>query len=149
MAKRVEDLVAYQLAIEFKLEVQELIAGSSEARGDWKFRKQLQNAASGIDACQAEGFARDQPAEFVNFLRYALASLAEAKTRIKDGVLRGYFRESSCERALIWAERCRKVTVGLLASQRRLAAEHRRKAKRRPRSRKSDEQDGPGRHQPC
>lgn len=88
---RLEDVVAHQFAEEFKLEVYGLIDASPGARGDFKFRNQLRDAASGISAAVAEGFGRQHPPEFVTFLRYALASLAEAKTHLKDGIDRGYF----------------------------------------------------------
>jgi len=118
--RRLEDIVAHQFAEEFKLEVYELVRASPEARRDFKFRDQLQEAASGIGVCVAEGFARNNPAEFVTFLRYSLASLSEAKTRLKDGIDRGYFAGADCRLAFTWATRCRPVLLNLLASQRRL-----------------------------
>ena len=86
------------------------------------FRDQLREAASGISANVAEGFERNNPPEFVNFLRYSLASLAEARTRLKDGVQRGYFAEADCRLAFTWARRCRPVLLNLLRSQRHLIA---------------------------
>lgn len=77
--ERVEELVAYQFASEFKLEVYRLIDQSVGARRDFKFKAQLQDAASGMEATIVEGFGRRHAAEFAVFLRYALASLAEAR----------------------------------------------------------------------
>jgi len=142
-AKRLENLVAYQFAVEFNGEVQQLIKASPAAQSDWEFRRQLQGAASGIDGSVAEGYARFRPAEVANFLTYALASLAEAKARIKNGVLRGYFREADVQHALTWAERCRVVMIRLLASQRRLIEQQREEENRRRLERTSRRRSGP------
>ena len=107
------------------------------ARGDFKFRNQLRDAASGISAAVAEGFGRQHPPEFVTFLRYALASLAEAKTHLKDGIDRGYFAATDYQLGFTWARRCRPVLRNLLASQRRLIAADQAKHVRRKRRGKS------------
>lgn len=130
---RLEDIVAHQFAEEFKFEVYGLINASPGARRDFKFRDQLRDAASGISAAVAEGFGRQHPPEFVTFLRYALASLAEAKTYLKDGIDRGYFAEPDCQLGFTWARRCRPVLRNLLASQRRLIAADKAKRARRKR----------------
>jgi four helix bundle protein len=114
--RRVEDLVAYQFAVEFKLEVYRLIRESREASWDRKYRMQLSNAVDGVDANMTEGFRRCGPGELATFLRYALASLAEAETRLKNGILRGYFAAPQCEEALAWARRCRAATQGDVGS---------------------------------
>jgi four helix bundle protein len=119
---RLEDIVAHQFAEEFKHEVYELIKASPDARRDFKFIDQLRGAASGIAAAIAEGFGRDKASEFVTFLRYALASLAEAKTHLQDGIHRGHFAEAESRLAFTWARRCRPVLRNLLASQLKLAA---------------------------
>jgi four helix bundle protein len=119
---RLEDIVAHQFAEEFKLEVYALINTSPGARRDFKFNDQLRRAASGIGPAIAEGFGREKASEFVTFLRYALASLAEAGTHLKDGIDRGHFAEADCRLAFTWARRCRPVLRNLLASQQRLAA---------------------------
>ena len=117
VAHSVEDLVAYQFAVQFKNEVYRLVSLSSEAQRDFKYRAQLEDAVGGIDANIAEGFGRRRPTEFANFLAYALGSIAEAKTRLHDGVMRGYFSASGCLAAMAWAGRCRQVTASLRESQ--------------------------------
>ena len=131
---RLEDIVAHQFAEEFKLEVYSLINASPGARRDFKFNDQLRGAASGIAPAVAEGFGRGKASEFVTFLRYALASLAEARTHLKDGIDRGHFTEAECRLAFTWARRCRPVLRNLLASQQKLAAaDQAEKARRRRR----------------
>ena len=135
---QLDDLVAHQFAEEFKLEAYGLITASPGARQDFTFKRQLQKAASGVGAAVAEGFGRGKPKECALFLRYALGSLAEAKTHLRDGVDRGYFLESDCRLAFTWASRCRVVLVNFLASQRRLIAadEARARAARPPQKRR-------------
>ena len=69
-------------------------------------------------------FYRYNPAEFANFLRCARASVAEALTRLPDGVKRGYYEQSDID--TLMATRA-AVIGGLRESMRRLAKQ--RKAK--------------------
>jgi four helix bundle protein len=109
-ARRIEDLVAFQLANEFKREVYRLIDSSPGATRDFKFKDQTSDAAAGIERALNEGFHRRLDTEFVHFLRYALASLAEAKGHVRDGVDRRYFLAEGCRPALALAQRCEDVT---------------------------------------
>ncbi len=76
----------------------------------------------------SEGFGRGRPKEFALYLRYSLGSLNEAKTRLQDGIDRGYFRRDACEQAFTWAERCRVTTRALWRSQERKAAEEKQRS---------------------
>ena len=132
----VEDLVAYQFAVRFKSEVYRLIRLSPAAQRDFKYRAQIEGALGGIDGNIAEGFGRRRATEFANFLLYALGSIAEAKTRLQDGVLREHFAAEDCRTAFAWAGRCRQVTERLRESQLRLIERDRRdrtSQRRRPR----------------
>jgi four helix bundle protein len=120
--RRIEDCVAYQFAVEFRREVYRLVDESPEARRHLRFVDQLLSATDGVESSIHEGFLRRNPGEFVSFLRYALASLGEAKGRVENGTERHYFTTARCERTLTWARRCRGATLGLLASQRKRAA---------------------------
>ena len=115
-----DELAAYQFAIRFKEEVYKLIRESPTAQHDFKYRSQLQDAVSGIDGNIAEGFGRRRATDFANFLVYALGSIVESKTRVKDGILRGHFASAECATALVWADRCREITEKLHESQLRL-----------------------------
>jgi four helix bundle protein len=103
----------------------------------------VRDAASGIEACIAEGFARFVPGEFAQFLRYALGSLKEAETRLTDGVHRSYFTAERCQLAFTWARRCRAVTAGLRASQEQFAEKQRVSKTRRARGSGGPKSDGP------
>jgi four helix bundle protein len=121
-AKCLDELVAYQFAVEFKDEVFKLLNASQAAQRDHRFFSQLSKAASGVTGSIAEGFHRFLPGEFAQFLRYALASLAEAEIRINDGIALKYFAATDCTMAFTWARRCRGATRNLHASQRRTIA---------------------------
>ena len=112
-AKRIEDLAAFQLGNEFKLEVYRLIDGSPTAQRDFKFRDQIRHAAAGIERNLNEGFPRRLETEFATFIRYGLASLAEAKGHVRDGIDRRYFSETDCRDALALARRCEDVCSAL------------------------------------
>ena len=93
--QRLEDLIAWQLAVKFKLEVYRLVSTSRTAQRDLGFRDQLFEAACGAEMTIAEGFARYSAGQMVQFFGYARASLAEAKRRLHDGAsrtLRGHQR---------------------------------------------------------
>jgi len=126
---RVEDFFAYECAVRFKEEVHRIVRASPEAYRDLKYRGNLWEAADAINSDMAEGFYRGNPAECVNFLRYALGSLAEAERRLRNGITRGYFEEADCKTAFTWATRCAPATRSWLRSQQR-EAERRRKRKR-------------------
>jgi four helix bundle protein len=115
--KQLEDLVVYQFAGNFKLEVYGLIEASPPAQRSLKYREQLEEACAGIERAIAEGFGRHRPTEFAQFLRYAQGSLAEATTCLRDGIHRKYFNEPDCETAFRWAERCKSAMIKLLVTQ--------------------------------
>ena len=126
---RVEEFAAYDFAVRFKLEVYRLINESRGASKNQKYRAQVEESTSGIEGAMAEGFGRRKPKEFALYLRYSLGSLNESKTRLRDGIHRGYFRERDCQPAFTWAERCKRATTELWRSQERQAAQEEREAK--------------------
>ena len=85
------DLIAWQLADEFKSEVIRLMKTSPNAWSDLKYRS--------ID--------------------YSLASLGEAEQRLRDGIELGYFKGKDCEAAFLLARRCLTASIRLKQSQRR------------------------------
>lgn len=121
--KRIEDLVAFQQAVEFKLEVYAIVRRHPLAGRNWKYRDQLFDAASGVEANIAEGWRRYGAADMIRFLRYASGSLEEARVRLLDGVARGYFTEDTCLGALSHARRSSAAITELIESLRRRQGE--------------------------
>jgi four helix bundle protein len=126
--QRLDDLIAHQFAEEFKAAVYLLLNSSTNARRDFKFRSQLQDSAAGVASAVAEGFGRCRAGEFAVFIRYALASLQEARVHLRDGIDRHHFSEADCQVAFLWAHRSRSALLALYASQRRLIAADKSKA---------------------
>ena len=124
--KRLEDLVAFRLALEFKRGVYAIVRKSPQAWNDLRYRSQLFDAASGVEANIAEGWKRFSAGDMALFLRYALSSLEEAKRRLKDGIDRGYFTDSDCSEILVIGYCCGAATMGLWKVLQEFAAKKRR-----------------------
>jgi four helix bundle protein len=113
VAKRFEDLEAYQLAEELKREVYALIA-TGPASKDFRFCNQLRDSVSSSPKNIAEGFGRFRPAPFAQFMEFAIGSTMETKVGVKDGIDRGYYSPTRAERALSLAERSIQVSTKLM-----------------------------------
>jgi four helix bundle protein len=114
--ERLEDLQALQLAVEFKLNVYQLVGKSVRAREDFRYKDQLFDAALSIESNLAEGWGRVNTGEMMGFLRYARGSAHEALRRVQDGVTRGYFRQADCDKALHYGNRCAGAITNLWKS---------------------------------
>ena len=110
---RIEDLVAWQAAMAFKVEVYGLIQQSPSACLDFRFRDQLRESAASVGINIAEGFYRFGAREFARYLTIALASLGEATLWLQDGIDRRHFDPTACEPAFRLAKRCRIATLRL------------------------------------
>jgi four helix bundle protein len=136
VARTLGELVAYQFAHEFKLEVYRILDGSPRALSDFKFLSQIREATAGVEGCIAEGFGRRRRnTEFAQFIRYALGSLEEARVKLVDGADRHYYGLDDCRAALAWASRTAAATTRLLASIDRRIARNR-QGRRRPANRR-------------
>ena len=114
--QRIEDLDAFQLALEFKLGVYSLVRGHAEAYKDLRWRSQLFEASLSVESNLAEGWRRFKKGETCQFFRYALASLEEAKRRLIDGVHRGYYSEAAIAPLLFLARRCGAAILAFIRS---------------------------------
>lgn len=121
-----DELVAYQLSVELKKQVLELIY-NSPAQRDSKLASQIGDAASSVPSNIAEGFYRFNPAEFAQFVKYARGSLQEVRTRLPDGIPKRYYSQGDIAEMLKLAERLAKVLGGLYFSLKRQAEAKRRK----------------------
>jgi four helix bundle protein len=132
--RRYEDLIAWQLADAFKLEVYRLIDEKKLGRMSWKLREQLADAAGAVPKDISEGFIRYSPAQFVCFLDYALASLREAEEWLKDAVYRKFLSPGEASKGLLLAKRCWKASLELKHSQEREIERRRRHREKRRRN---------------
>jgi four helix bundle protein len=113
--RRYQDLIAWQLAEAFKREVFRLI--QEKTAMDFRYRSQLIDATSSVAANIVEGFLRCSPGDFARYLAISLGSLGEAETRLRDGILLGYFKDGDCEAAFLFGRRCAGATLRLKLSQ--------------------------------
>ncbi|HEX5070926.1 MAG TPA: four helix bundle protein [Vicinamibacterales bacterium] len=109
--KKLDDVEAYQLAVDFKRRIYKLVEAHPRARRDYQYVDQLFDAAGGVDSKIAEGWGRFAAAEIRQFLRFALGSLEEAKRWVVDGIDRGYFTREECEELLTIGNRCGAATM--------------------------------------
>ena len=113
VAKRFEDLEAFQVAVELKREVYALIA-TEPASKDFKFCNQIRESAASAPRNIAEGFGRFRPAPFAQFMAIAIASTMETQVSLNDGVDRGHFTLESTAHARSLAERSLQVSTKLM-----------------------------------
>jgi four helix bundle protein len=93
MARRVEDLICWQLADQLR---QLIIAHTAEgtlAGKDFRFTSNLREAIASVCRNQAEGFAKYYHRPQKPYFKTARSSLAEVKDCIRDGRLRGHFTD--------------------------------------------------------
>ena len=126
--KKLEDLVAFLLAVEFKRGVYRIVRASPDAWADLRYRSQIFDAARSVEANIAEGWKRFSAGDMARFFRIALGSLEEAKRRLMDGVDSGYFTEADCADTLVLGNRCGAALTALSKTMREFA----RQPNRRP-----------------
>ena len=119
---RIEDLIAWQLAQSFKLEVYRLLREYPSAVADLRFCDQLRASASSVGMNIAEGFRRYRAREFARFLTIALSSLSESMLWLRDGVDRGHFPDAACAGGQELGKRCYVATLRLKRSLDNIAA---------------------------
>ena len=124
IARRFEDLEAWQLADELRREVVELTATGSAAK-DFKFRDQIRDSSSSSCKNIAEGFGRFRPAPFAQFMEFAIASTMETQDALKDGVERRHWTVERARRATSLAKRSVQVSRRFVLYLKRKAREER------------------------
>lgn len=92
VARRFEDLRAWQLARVFKLGIYQLIEGPPLSH-DENLAGQLREAARSAVSQITEGFGRFDPLDFARFVKMARASLIECKNHLIDAVDRRLISE--------------------------------------------------------
>ena len=91
MARRVEDLICWQLADRLRQLIIAHTAEGTPAGRDFRFTSNFRDAISSVCRNQAEGFAKYNHRAQKPYFKTARSSLAEVKDCIRDGLLRGHF----------------------------------------------------------
>jgi four helix bundle protein len=112
-ARRVEDLIAWQLAFELQREVFAFTAKGAAWR-DVKYREQVRDSSASATRNTAEGYGRFRPTEFARFLEIAHGSLDETKSHLHDGHARGYLPSTEHARLMRLVIRALAANVRLM-----------------------------------
>lgn len=91
--RRFEEIRAWQNGRRFVSSIYK-VSNSGEFRKDFALRDQIRRAALGIPSNIAEGFERDRPREFHQFLSIAKASCAETRSDLYVALDAGYIADS-------------------------------------------------------
>jgi len=104
VARRYQELVAWQLADELRERIVALTEESPAAR-DSRFSEHIRECASAVPANLAEGFCRYSHKQFAHFAVIARSSLAETQVRLKDGSDRHYLSRETYQELFRLANR--------------------------------------------
>jgi four helix bundle protein len=113
--ERFEDLIAWQKARAMTREIYLATREKPFAR-DFGLCDQIQRASVSVMSNIAEGFERDRPREFHQFLSTAKGSCAEARSQLYVALDVGYLETSEFERLHDLAAEVGRVVGGLRSS---------------------------------
>ena len=116
MVKSLDELDAFNLAHQFKLEVYRLLRDHPEVKQDAKFWFQLRDAVRGVERNVAEGWRRYYARDMAQFLRIANASNEESLVAIRDGIDCEYFTETESVKAFELGRRSGAAIMALIKS---------------------------------
>ncbi len=113
--RRFEDLLAWQLARDLARRVY-VATRSEEFRRDFGLASQIQRAAVSTMANIAEGFDRNRPGEFHQFLSVAKSSCAEVRSHLYVALDVGYLDDATFSELKSRSEEASRVIQGLRAA---------------------------------
>ena len=113
--ERFEELIAWQKARSLTSAVYEATRQGGFAR-DFGLSSQIQRAGVSIMSNIAEGFERNSPGEFHQFLSTAKASCAELRSQLYIALDAGYLSQERFTQLLQQAEEIGKIIGGLRAA---------------------------------
>ena len=115
-ARTHEQLVAWQLATELKVQVLEFTSRPKVAK-DTDFCRQTRRSSRSTPANIAEGFRRFRPRDFARFLAIAKASLGETQNHLREGLQANHLTVEEFNalwslswRAMIAISRCTRIS---------------------------------------
>ncbi len=113
--KNYRDLIAWQKAMEFVLEIyEETAAFPSEER--YGLRMQLRRAGVSVPSNLAEGQGRRSTGDFLHHLSIAHGSLREVETQVLISERLKYLRKESAARLMEHASEVGRLITGLMNS---------------------------------
>jgi four helix bundle protein len=113
--QRFEDLIAWQKARLLTAAVYRVTAKGPFAR-DFKLRDQICDAAASIMSNIAEGFERNRPSEFHQFLSVAKGSCGEVRSRLYVTLDAGFLTQDEFDQLYEQANEVGRIVGGLRAA---------------------------------
>jgi four helix bundle protein len=113
--ERFEDLIAWQKARKLTSGIYKVTTWGMFAK-DFGLRNQIQRAAVSVMSNIAEGFERNRPTEFHQFLSIAKGSCGELRSQLYVASDVGYLEATTFSQLLAQAEEVGRVVGGLRAS---------------------------------
>lgn len=113
--RRFEDLVAWQKARELAFEIFQLTRSPSFEK-DWSLANQIRRAAVSVGSNIAEGFERNRPREFHQFLSIAKGSCGELRSQLYTALDAGLISEEEFHATMSVAQETSRVINGLRSS---------------------------------
>ena len=113
--EKFEDLIAWQKARKLTATIYQTTDEGKFAR-DFGLRDQIRRATVSILSNIAEGFERNRPKEFHQFLSIAKASCAEVRSQLYVALDVGYLETAMFDQLLHQAEEVGRIIGGLRAS---------------------------------
>ena len=110
MAKRVEDLIVWQLADKLSTQVY-AFSERPAVRANFRFFHQFTDAASSSTRNISEGFGRYRHREFAQLLSVSRASVLEIHDLLRDGVKRGFWTKTEVAASVHLSYRAAKASA--------------------------------------
>ncbi|WP_417799232.1 four helix bundle protein [Tenacibaculum sp.] len=110
--KRFEDIIAWQKAQDFSLEIYKHFKSSKE----YSFKDQITRASVSISNNIAEGFDRSSNQEFIRFLYYALGSNSEVRSVLYLAVRLEFISKEKSTKLIHQSNEISRMIFGLIKS---------------------------------
>ena len=107
-AKRLEELIIWQLACELRDGIALAVANGS-AKTDWDFRSQIERSSRSIAANISEGYGYFRPRQFAKYLRIARASTMETRNHVLEGRKKHFSSDDSAR----FLRLCKRLVPGI------------------------------------
>jgi four helix bundle protein len=113
--ERFEDLIAWQKARILTRQIY-LITSKGDFARDFGLRDQIRRAAVSVMSNIAEGFERNRPTEFHQYLSIAKGSCAEVRSQLYVALDAGYVSQEVFSESFCLCEEVGRIIGGLRAS---------------------------------
>ena len=107
-AKRLEELIIWQLACELRDGIAAAVSNGS-AHTDWDLRNQIERSSRSIASNISEGYGHFRPRQFAKYLRIARASTMETRNHILEGQKKHFSSDDTAR----FLRLCKRIIPGI------------------------------------